>query len=97
MTKHSIMSSVIQWSPLCSEWTNWMPSHGWMSSFTRQDQLQCGAFYQFFIREKKWSAQKAEQYAIMMICKQKYKGIQYSSIHEKELKRAMSSSLFTGK
>lgn len=86
------MSSIPHWSPSQPNILSWKPSNGWMNTFTKRDQIQCTALYFFFQREKGLSEKKAEQCAIMLLCKQKYKGLRYSPLQEKEL-----STLFARK
>jgi hypothetical protein len=63
-----------------------------MASFTTSDQIKCTALYLYFLRQKGMSREKAEQLALMILCKQKYRGLRYSLLQEKELEVAFSFS-----
>jgi hypothetical protein len=63
-----------------------------MAAFTASDQIKCTALYLYFLRQKRVSQEKAEQLALMILCKQKYRGLRYSLLQEKELEMAFCSS-----
>ncbi len=80
---------MIFWSPSNSETINWEPRSGWNSTFSEKDKIQCTNLFFFFKNKKGFKENMAEIFAQMVIYKQKYAGLTYSSEQESMLLEAL--------
>jgi hypothetical protein len=76
------------WSPTQKAIITWKPSNGWNRAFSEKEKLECTRLYVFLI-QKRYTEKKAEQLALMCIYKEKYKGLLYSDLQEKEIQEAL--------
>ena len=84
------------WLPNQSSISTWKPSHGWHRAFSEKEKMECVRLYVFFL-QKKYTETKAEQLALMAVCKQKYKGLLYSDFQERELIEALKPLIHSAK
>lgn len=80
---------MIYWNPSNNETHEWIPISGWNNSFSVKDKLQCTQLYFFFKDKKGYKETIAEIMAQMVIYKQKYKDLKYSTEQESMLEHAL--------
>lgn len=79
---------MIHWNPSCATWEEWVPKGGWNAIFSERQQIQ-GTNLFFFFKKKGFKDNVAEIMTHMVLFKQTYPGLQYSTEQEKMLKKAL--------
>ena len=80
---------MIYWSPTSIDTYSWLPIGGWNNTFSEKDKIQCINLFFFFKNKKGFKDKVAESLAQMVIYKQKYNGLKYSSEQETILVEAL--------
>jgi len=65
------------WSPVATEIFIWEPSSGWPTVFNNRDKISCTTYYEFLVREKKYTSKKAEEIAMKKVYTAKYAELSY--------------------